>query len=298
MASAVPASAGAPSHAGSSHGAIPPTPGSHIVAILDAGAQYSKVIDRRVRELQVECHILSLGTPVSQLHNYAAIIISGGPQSVYGADAPKYDPALFRDYRGPILGICYGMQLMNYACGGSIQKQGVREDGQFLIDIEKYTPTSELAPAPKRSILYDSLPDSVEVLLTHGDSLTKLAPGFHTTSISHSSGICASIEHESRPMYGLQFHPEVDLTPQGSIILTNFLSKAANIPRQFTLASRKEAAIAEIRATVGTEAKVLCLLSGGVDSSVCAALLKEAIGADRVRHSSACVLLPRLGSIA
>lgn len=284
MASAVPiAAATAAASPPTAHSAITPrVPGSHIVAILDAGAQYSKVIDRRVRELQVECHILTLDTPVSKLHNYAAIIISGGPQSVYGADAPKYDPALFRDYRGPILGICYGMQLMNHACGGSIQKQGVREDGQFLIDIQKFAPSNELTAAPKRSILYDSLPDSIEVLLTHGDSLTKLAPGFHTTAISHSSGICASIEHESRPLYGLQYHPEVDLTPEGSTILTNFLTLAAKIPRTFTLASRKESAIAEIRGIVGDTSKVLCLLSGGVDSSVCAALLKEAIGAERV----------------
>jgi GMP synthase (glutamine-hydrolysing) len=229
----------------------------------------------------------------ASLHGYAAIIISGGPQSVYGDDAPVYDPTLFTDYRGPILGICYGMQLMNYACGGHIQKGGVREDGQFLINIKPYTDAAAgdnaaaaaaaAAAAPRRSLLYDTLPDMIEVLLTHGDSLTDLAPGFHTTAVSASSGICASIEHESRPLYGVQYHPEVDLTPEGNVLFTNFLDRVCKIPRTFTLQSREETAIAEIRATVGADSKVLCLLSGGVDSSVCAALLKEAIGADRVR---------------
>lgn len=223
-------------------------------------------------------------TAPASLHGYAAIIISGGPQSVYGDDAPVYDPTLFTDYRGPILGICYGMQLINYACGGRIQKGGVREDGQFLINIKPYTATGEDGAAPpRRSLLYDTLPDLIEVLLTHGDSLTDLAPGFHTTAVSASSGICASIEHESRPLYGVQFHPEVDLTPQGNVLFANFLDRVCKIPRTFTLQSREETAIAEIRATVGSDSKVLCLLSGGVDSSVCAALLKEAIGADRVR---------------
>ena len=238
---------------------------------------------------------------LASLLGYAAVIISGGPQSVYGADAPRYDPNLFEAYPGPILGICYGMQLMNHACGGSITKQGVREDGQFIINTLTFTPKqpegSEHGPiAPRRSLLYDSLPTDVEVLLTHGDSLTTLAPGFRSTAVSASSGICASIEHETRPLYGVQFHPEVDLTPDGSVMLANFIDKVCHIPRAFTLASRKTAAIQEIQAAAGADSKVLCLLSGGVDSSVCAALLKEAIGADRVssitrtnRHPSPCL---------
>jgi GMP synthase (glutamine-hydrolysing) len=244
-----------------------------------------------------------LSTPLAaELLGYAGVIISGGPQSVYGADAPVYDPKLFTDYKGPILGICYGMQLINHVFGGRIQKGGVREDGQFLLRVEAYTPKQQQpqqqqdkerqqqgAPLtivePRRSALYDSLPDVLEVLLTHGDSLTELAPGFHTSAVSASSGICASIEHESRPLYGVQYHPEVDLTPQGSQILANFLDRVCRIPRTFTLESRKHAALREIRTTVGAEAKVLCLLSGGVDSSVCAALLKEAIGAERVRRA-------------
>lgn len=248
---------------------VPP----HCVAILDAGAQYSKVIDRRVRELQVESHILKLDTPVDQLAAYDAIIISGGPQSVYGDDAPKYDPKLFTAYGKPILGICYGMQLINHALGGKITRGGTREDGQFHLTL---TPDVD-------SLLYAgfSRADGVDVLLTHGDSVTELAPGFVTSAVS-PSGICASIEHPGKKLYGVQYHPEVDLTPRGHEILKNFLDLVCRLPRTFTLHSRKQAAIDEIRDIVGAKSKVLCLLSGGVDSSVCAALLKEAIGAERV----------------
>jgi GMP synthase (glutamine-hydrolysing) len=303
---------------------LPPPPTHPVcVAILDAGAQYSKVIDRRVRELNVEAHILPLNVPTERLQPYAGVIISGGPQSVYGADAPLYDASLFTEYKKPILGICYGMQLMNAVCGGKVQKQGVREDGQFLIHIrgnqlqrkqqqqnatvyQNQQHEKEMlaqaaaagititAPEPNRpvvgdvtsdaappSLLYSELPQAIEVLLTHGDSLTELAPGFRVTATS-SSGLCASIEHESRALYGVQYHPEVDLTPEGNIILRNFLERICKIDRTYTLESRKSLAINEIRQTMGQETKALCLVSGGVDSSVCAALLKEAIGADRV----------------
>lgn len=264
---------------------VPP----HCVAILDAGAQYSKVIDRRVRELQVESHILPLHTPVESLAPYAAVIISGGPQSVYGAEAPKYDANLFTQFGKPILGICYGMQLMNHACGGGIAAGGVREDGQFLIDLKQVEPDGE------KSKLYASLPDQIEVLLTHGDSVTSLAPGFRLTSTS-PAGIVASLEDPVRRMYGVQYHPEVDLTPQGSLILQNFLDGVCALPRTFTLQSRQHAAIDEIRGIVGDKSKVLCLLSGGVDSSVCAALLKEAIGADRVSNARSDLVLRAVGA--
>jgi GMP synthase (glutamine-hydrolysing) len=248
---------------------------ANCVAILDAGAQYSKVIDRRVRELQVEAHILKLDTPIEQLQAYAAIIISGGPQSVYGSDAPAYDPRLFTEYRKPILGICYGMQLINHAMGGKITRGGTREDGQFHIQLTDV-----------KSKLYAGFEQDVEVLLTHGDSVTTLADGFVTSAVS-PSGICASIEHAEKKLYGVQYHPEVDLTPRGNQILQNFLEGICQLPRTFTLQSRKHAAIAEIRGIVGEKSKVLCLLSGGVDSSVCAALLKEAIGAERVSRRAA-----------
>lgn len=222
-----------------------------------------------------------MSTPPEQLQKYAGIIISGGPQSVYGQDAPKYHPALFTDYHGPILGICYGMQLLNYACGGKIEKKSMREDGTFIVKQNRKQGDKQAAA----SLLYTSLPESFEVLLTHGDSLSELASGFHVTAMS-SNGVVASIENTEKKLYGVQFHPEVDLTPQGNVILRNFLVNICGISPTFTLQSRKAAAISEIRALTGDKSKVLCLLSGGVDSSVCAALLKEAIGADRVSHKS------------
>lgn len=247
---------------------IPP----HCLVILDAGAQYSKVIDRRIRELQVESHIRPLATPIEELQEYAGIIISGGPQSVYGEEAPVYDPRLLTMGK-PILGICYGMQLLTHACGGRVAKGGVREDGQFTITVD---PTSKL---------YTGMGTHIEVLLTHGDSVIELAPGFVGTSRS-PDGILASCEDSKRKLYGVQYHPEVDLTPLGSTILKNFVEHVCELPRTFTLRSRQHIAIEQIRNTVGETSKVLCLLSGGVDSSVCAALLKEAIGAERVRHTN------------
>ena len=245
------------------------------VAILDAGAQYSKIIDRRIRELQVESEILPLSTSIDGLHHFSGIIISGGPQSVYGAEAPKYDPRLF-ELDVPILGICYGMQLLNHACHGRVERGGVREDGQFSISLVANS------SGHSESLLYAGLPSEIEVLLTHGDSVIEPAPGFIATSHS-PHGIIASIEDPKRKYYGVQYHPEVDLTPEGQTIFLNFLEAVCRISRTFTLRSRQQSAIDEIRAAVGSTSQVLCLLSGGVDSSVCAALLKEAIGAERVR---------------
>ena len=172
-------------------------PKSEVVAILDAGAQYAKVIDRRVRELCVECELLPLDIDPSKLTGYAAIIISGGPQSVYDADAPKYDPKLF-SLGLPILGICYGMQLMNSVHGGTVERKEKREDGQFEI---------ELADG---CALFKGLGQTTEVLLTHGDSVDTLPSGFRVVSTSGS--LTAGIEDASKKLYGVQFHPEVDLS--------------------------------------------------------------------------------------
>ncbi len=140
-------------------------------AILDAGAQYGKVIDRRVRELNVESVILPMDTPVEELRQYRAIIISGGPQSVFGDAAPKYDPQLFT-LEQPILGICYGMQLLNYANGGTVVTKAVREDGQYTITVDG------------SSLLFAGLEPTESVLLTHGDSVDQIAPGFRVIAQS------------------------------------------------------------------------------------------------------------------
>ena len=239
---------------------------SEKVAILDAGAQFGKVIDRRVRELRVECDLLPLHTPASNLSEYAALIISGGPQSVDDADAPAYDPAIF-ELGVPILGICYGMQLLNYAHGGTVEKKERREDGAFEIALEA------------GCALFAGLGASTEVLLTHGDSLGALASGFRV--VGRSGDLIAAIECAERRLYGVQFHPEVDLTRDGVAMFRNFLIDVCGFSGTFSIASRELAAIDYIRKTVG-EKKVLVLVSGGVDSSVCAALLNKAIGAERL----------------
>ncbi len=235
-------------------------------AILDAGAQYGKVIDRRVRELNVESVILPMDTPVAELREYRAIIISGGPQSVFGDAAPKYDPKLFT-LEQPILGICYGMQLLNYAHGGTVVTKAVREDGQYAITID---PTSAL---------FEGLEENESVLLTHGDSVDKIALGFRV--IGQSKESVAAIENPDKHWYGVQFHPEVDLTVHGNVILKNFLFGIAGFDGSYTVGNREESAIEEIKNIVGDK-KVLVLVSGGVDSTVCATLITKAIGPERV----------------
>ncbi|EOD35699.1 glutamine amidotransferase [Emiliania huxleyi CCMP1516] len=204
---------------------------SERVAILDAGAQYGKVIDRRLRELKVECELLPLHTSAEDLRRdgYAALVVSGGGASVYADDAPKYDPKIF-EMGLPILGV---------------------EEG---------------------STLFEGLGSSTKVLLTHGDSVDKPADGFRI--VGRSGQIVAAIECAERRLYGVQFHPEVDLPPRAG-------AQVAKLSGSYTMESRQEAAIEEIRATVGDK-KVLVLVSGGVDSSVCAALLHKAIGPERL----------------
>lgn len=250
--------------------ASPPDAGAERVLILDAGAQYAKVIDRKVRELNVESIIKPLSMPAAEIASggYKAVIISGGPQSVYGSGAPKYDPKLF-ELKLPMLGICYGMQLINYARGGRVEKKGTREDGQFTLDVETDSP------------IFKGIRAKTTVLLTHGDSVTEVANGFRSIARS-PAGICAGIADEANKVYGLQFHPEVDLSVDGRQMLRNFLFEVAGLKGDFTPASREETALAEIRAAVGTEQSVLVLVSGGVDSAVCAALVRKAIGSKRV----------------
>lgn len=240
---------------------------SQKLAILDAGAQYAKVIDRRVRELQVESEILPLDTPIAELEKYTAIIISGGPESVYGDKAPKYDRQLF-SLQKPILGICYGMQLMTHTSGGIVEKKSQREDGQFEIKIDTSSP------------LFESLQEKETVLLTHGDTVDKPGRGFEV--IAWSGDLIAGIQNTQRQFYGVQFHPEVDLSIHGKKVLENFLFKIAGFVGDYTMEDRQEQAIKFIRSKVGGDKKVLVLVSGGVDSAVCTALLNKAIGSERV----------------
>uniref|UniRef100_A0A914N0D3 GMP synthase (glutamine-hydrolyzing) n=1 Tax=Meloidogyne incognita TaxID=6306 RepID=A0A914N0D3_MELIC len=241
------------------------------VAILDFGAQYGKLIDRRVRECNVYSSILPFDTKMEQLlrDKYSAIIISGGPNSVYVDNSPLYDSAIFNGQL-PVLGICYGFQLINKHFGGNVCLHARREDGRILIKID---PQSEI---------FNGLQADQNVLLTHGDGVTKdsIPPnGFRI--IAMSGEFVAGIEQVEKRIFGLQFHPEVDLTENGTSILSNFLRRVCRLTCRYTFLNREHKCIELIRQTVGDK-HVLVLCSGGVDSTVCAALCIKALGSEKV----------------
>jgi len=241
-----------------------------LLGILDAGSQFGKVIDRKVRELKVKSEIVPFNSSLDDLKKYKALIISGGPESVYSPTAPKYDESLFSSGI-PILGICYGFQLINHVFGGKVQaKEGFRQDGQSIINV------------CVDSKLFKGMQPTQKVLLTHGDSVDKEGIADPLTVISHSGGIVTGFENEEKAIYGLQFHPEVDLTENGKQILSNFLFGVASFTGDYTIEDREVLAIKEIQEILGEDKKALVLVSGGVDSSVCAALLSKAIAKERI----------------
>jgi GMP synthase (glutamine-hydrolysing) len=239
------------------------------IAILDFGSQYTQLIARRVREARVYCEIFTWDAPVEKVlaSPPKAFILSGGPNSVYDDDAPTLPPYLL-DQRVPILGICYGMQLLAYNLGGQVAPASHREYGPADIEI-----------VDDQSPLFSNLQSPTsnpQVWMSHGDRLAALPPGFHVIARSANSPIAAMAD-PARQWYGLQFHPEVKHTPQGTQLLRNFLFEVAGCAPAWTPAAFIEEAIAQIRARVGAD-QVICGLSGGVDSAVAAALLHRAIG--------------------
>lgn len=236
-----------------------------LVLILDFGSQYTQLIARRIREEQVYCRIVRSDMSAAEISELGAkaLVLSGGPNSIFEPQAPQVDPEIF-ELGVPILGVCYGLQLMAKHFNGNVVPGVTREYGPMGIQY------------PEPSPLFDGLASGSQVWMSHGDHVETIPESFDI--IARSSGdLIAGISHNSKPFYGVQFHPEVNHTVQGQMIISNFLFKIADFSRDWTSSSFVEDAIKEIRATVGDD-KVLLGLSGGVDSSVLAFLMHEAIG--------------------
>ncbi|MSU66835.1 MAG: glutamine-hydrolyzing GMP synthase [Opitutus sp.] len=235
------------------------------IAVLDFGSQLTQVIARRIRECQVYSKIFHYSTPSATLRaeNVVGIILSGGPQSVYAKKAPHPDPAIF-ELGVPVLGICYGVQLMGYFLAGGVEHSKAREYGHGVLTIRR--PGKLLAGLPKKLRVWNS----------HGDKLTRLPPGFRAIGTTENSPY-AAVEDASRRFYGIQFHPEVFHTERGVDMIRNFLLGVCGAKQDWTTRDFITHAIEKIRAQVG-KGRVILGLSGGVDSSVAAALLHKAIG--------------------
>ena len=236
------------------------------IVILDFGSQYTQVIARRIRECKVYSTIIHHNTPASVIAemNPAGIILSGGPSSVYAKDAPLPDRAVF-NLDVPVLGGCFGLQLMAKFLKGKVERGQKREYGKGTLRVKK-----------TRCRLFDGLPTELQVWNSHGDKLTKLPDGFKAVATTENSGF-AAIENAKARFYGLQFHPEVAHTPKGKKIISNFVHKICGCGRKWTMRNYIDQAVDEIRTKAGKE-KVILGLSGGVDSSVAAALIHKAIG--------------------
>jgi GMP synthase (glutamine-hydrolysing) len=242
-----------------------PDPHKEKILILDFGSQYTQLIARRVRELKVYCEIHPFTLPLARIREFApgGLILSGGPRSVYEPDAPSLDPAVF-SLGVPVLGICYGIQLMNYLLGGKVSPAASREYG--------YKPFNIL----NTQDLFVGLNPEEQVWMSHGDLVEEVAPGFEIIGASDTCP-AGAVRHRERRLYGVQFHPEVHHTPRGKVILSNFLFRICGLKPLWTMQSFIEAATAAIRREVGDQ-RVICALSGGVDSSVTAILAHRAIG--------------------
>jgi len=235
------------------------------VVVLDFGSQYTQLIARKIRELGVYSEIWPFNTPLAKIKAMrpSAIVLSGGPQSVYEKNAPLPSPAVF-DLGVPMLGICYGLQIMAYQLGGKVVPSKHREYGFANIKILKNTG------------LLSGIKDRGQVWMSHGDKLECVPPGFVITGNTTNTKV-ACTENRARRLYGLQFHPEVVHTHEGKKILANFLFKLAGLKPDWSMTSFIKRKTGEIRALVG-DRKVICGLSGGVDSLVTALIIHKAVG--------------------
>ena len=234
------------------------------ILILDFGSQYTQLIARRVRELKVYCEIHPYLMPLEDIRKFApqGLILSGGPRSVYEPDAPSLDPEVL-DLGVPVLGICYGIQLLSHLLGGRVVPAQAREYGRKSFKISNFDD------------LFHGLGDSETVWMSHGDTVTALPPGFHALARTDSTGYAAAVD-PARRFVALQFHPEVRHTEHGLVMLERFI-ELAGARRDWNPAAIRQETVAGLRASL-PDGRVICGVSGGVDSTVTAVLLREAIG--------------------
>ncbi|MGQ0614424.1 MAG: glutamine-hydrolyzing GMP synthase [Planctomycetaceae bacterium] len=234
-----------------------------VVYILDFGAQYAQLIARRVREHHCFCEIVPCTVPLKELDGARGIVLTGGPASVYAEGAPRSDPALF-DLGIPVLGICYGMQLMAHQLGGRVVRAERREYGKALLDLHD------------GADLFAGIPTKTQVWMSHGDSVEAAGPGFEVLATTTNTP-CAAVGDAARRLYGIQFHPEVTHTERGRDILGNFLLRICRMSGDWQMGAFVEEEVERIREKVG-DAGVVLGLSGGIDSMVAAKLCERAIG--------------------
>jgi len=237
------------------------------VIILDFGSQYTQLIARRVREAGVYCEILPFNTPAERIfaRHPKGLILSGSPSSVYQDGAPRPDATLMQSLQSPLLGICYGLQILAFDMGGHVESSPNREFGYARLKV-----TGE------GSVLFKDLPAEMDVWMSHGDQMTSVPPGFHVTALTDDA--LNAIEDNERGIYGVQFHPEVAHTPLGAQVIRNFLFAICKCAGDWSPKAVIEEQVNRIRAEVGETGRVVCGLSGGVDSTVAAALVHQAIG--------------------
>lgn len=242
-------------------------PAQRPVLVFDFGSQYVQLIARRVRERRAFARIVRHDLTAERVKelNPLALILSGGPSSVYESGAPRCDPALF-DLGVPVLGICYGMQLACEILGGRVRSSPSREYGRAECRV--------IEPAEP---LFAGVPETTTVWMSHGDQVHDAGPDFFPLATTSTCPV-AAVKHRTRSVYGLQFHPEVAHTPQGSLILGNFLDRVCGSPGAWTMEAFLDRALADVQARVGPDERVVCGVSGGVDSTVTAALLAKALG--------------------
>ncbi|WP_068274517.1 glutamine-hydrolyzing GMP synthase [Aldersonia kunmingensis] len=234
------------------------------VLVVDFGAQYAQLIARRVREAKVYSEVVPHTTTVEEMvaRKPRAIVLSGGPSSVYTEGAPQLDPRLF-DHDIPVFGICYGFQAMAQALGGTVSHTGTREYGRTELSVDG-------------GILHGGLPTVQPVWMSHGDAVTDAPEGFEVTGTSAGAPV-AAFENRARRLAGVQYHPEVLHSPHGQQVLSRFLHEIAGIDAVWTPANIAEALVEQVRTQIG-DGHAICGLSGGVDSAVAAALVQRAIG--------------------